>query len=187
MFYDDFERIQLWGKDLVEEFHSVFEHKSSRVVIFISKEWVEKAWTRHERRAAFSRAVKEPGDFLLPVRFDDMPVPGLPESVAYLWANHYSPAELASLIAGKLGVKPFEGKASDAPPPRMTSPFGEVVFNYSNHNGRYVIGRGPLEFETDWSKASNVSIHVYNDPSSINGIALGYREWKARRVSNQLA
>lgn len=59
----------------------------------------------------------------------------------------------------------------------MTSLIGEAVFDYSTHNGRYVIGRGNLEFETKWSKASNVSIHVYNDPSSINGVALAPREW----------
>ena len=47
----------------------------------------------------------------------------------------------------------------------MTSLVGEVVFDYSNYNGLYVIGRGPLEFETKWSKASDVSIRVYNDPS----------------------
>ena len=37
-----------------------------------------------------------------------------------------------TVIAQKLGVKPFEGKASDVPPPRMTSLVGEAVFDYSN-------------------------------------------------------
>ena len=83
------------------------------------------------------------------------------------------------MIAEKLGVDPFEGKASDVPPPRMTSLVGEAVFDYSNHDGRYVIGRDTLEFETKWSKASSVSIYVYNSPPSMNGIALGPREWTA--------
>ena len=61
----------------------------------------------------------------------------------------------------------------------MTSLVGESVFDYSNHDGHYVIGRDTLEFETQWSKAGNDSIHVYNDPPSINGIALGPREWTA--------
>ena len=82
-----------------------------------------------------------------------------------------------AVIAQKLGVEPFAGKASDVPAPRMTSLVGEVVFDYSNYNGLYVIGRGPLEFETKWSRASDVSIHVYDDPPSINGVALGPREW----------
>ena len=54
----------------------------------------------------------------------------------------------------------------------MTSSVGEVVFDYSSCNGRYVLGSGMLEFETAWTKASDTSIHVYNDPPSINGVAL---------------
>ncbi len=177
VFYDKFEEIYLWGKSLVEELQAVYEHRASRVVIFVSKEWVEKAWPRHERQAALSRAVQESSETILPVRFDDTPVPGLPSDVMYLRAENYTPAELASMIAGKLGITPFAGKASDEPPPRTTSLVSEAVFNYSNYNGRYVIGRETLEFETKWSKASNVSIHVYNDPPSINAIALGPLEW----------
>ena len=152
VFYDEFEKITLWGKHLPEELQAVYERKSGRVVIFVSKAWVDKAWPRHERRAAVSRAILEPGEYVLPVRFDDTPVPGLPDSVTYLEAQDYSPAELAAVIAQKLGVEPFAGKASDVPAPRMTSLVGEVVFDYSNYNGLYVIGRGPLEFETKWSK-----------------------------------
>ena len=46
------------------------------------------------------------------------------------------------------------------------------MFDYSSHNGRYAIGDGVLEFETRWSKASDTSIHLYNDPPSIHGVAL---------------
>ena len=54
----------------------------------------------------------------------------------------------------------------------MTNTAGEVAFDYSNYNGHFVIGRSTMEFETSWTKAGNTSIHVYNDPASINGIAL---------------
>ena len=172
VFYDEFDKVKLWGKDLGEELQVVYELKSDYVVFFVSQAWVDRAWPRHERRTALSRAVKEPKEYVLPVRFDDTPVPGLSESVQYLRADEYSPAELASVIAQKLGVSLFEGKASEVPAPRMTSLVGEAVFDYSNHDGRYVIGRGTLSFETKWSKASNTSIHVYNDPPSINGVAL---------------
>jgi hypothetical protein len=49
---------------------------------------------------------------------------------------------------------------------------GIVTFDYSNNNGQYVIGQGKLMFETMWSKASNTSIHFYNDPASIHTIAV---------------
>lgn len=49
---------------------------------------------------------------------------------------------------------------------------GIVTFDYSNNNGAYTIGQGELMFETKWSKASNTSIHLYNDLSSILAIAV---------------
>ena len=76
------------------------------------------------------------------------------------------------MIAKKLGVQPFTGKASNVPPPRMTSLTGEVVFDYSGYNGRYVIGSGVLAFETQWTKASNTRIHVYSDPAPIHSVAI---------------
>ena len=54
-------------------------------------------------------------------------------------------AQLSAIIAIKLGIWPFDGKASQVPPTSMTSPTGEVAFDYSSHNGRYVIGSGMLE------------------------------------------
>ena len=127
--------------------------------MFISKAYVEKAWPRHERRSALSRMVHEQREYILPVRFDDTPVPGLPDDIIYERANDYSPEQLAMAIAEKLGVRPFDGKASEVPPPRMTSLIGEAVFDYSNYNGRYIIGVNLLEFETAWSKAEQ-----YQDP-----------------------
>ena len=172
VFYDDFEQVRLWGKDLVEELHDVFEHKADIAVMFISRAYVEKAWPQHERRSLLSCAVESRGNYVLPVRFDNTDVPGLPASIRYIRAEDRTPEEVAAMIGEKIGINCLQGKASNVQPPRMTAPTGEVVFDYSDHNGRYVIGSGTLEFETKWSKASNTSIHVYNDPSSIYGVAL---------------
>ena len=91
VFYDEFEKVSLWGKHLTEELQSVYERRSAMSVVFVSKEWVEKSWPRYERRAILSRAVQEPGEYMLPVRFDDNSVPGLPKSVSYLQADDHSP------------------------------------------------------------------------------------------------
>ena len=152
------------------------------VVMFISKEYVKNNLPRHEKRSILSRAIQEKSEYVLPVRFDDTPVPGLPDSIRYESANDHTPENLAVMITEKLGIKPFAGKASNVPPPRMTSLTGEVVFDYSNYNGRYIIGREQLEFETEWTKASNTSIRVYNDPPLINGIALAPRSPYIRDV-----
>ena len=65
----------------------------------------------------------------------------------------------------------------------MTSPVGEVVFDYSNFNGRYTIGSGTAKFETKWTKASNDAIHIYNDLDSINGVALDRRATSIHEVT----
>ena len=172
VFYDGFEAVALWGRSGTETFQEVFEERSAYVVMFVSKEYVEKSWPRHERRATLSRMSREHREFILPVRFDDTPVCGLPSDVLYVNSHENTPEQLAAMIAKKLGVQPYDVKASRVPPPRMTSPTGEVSFDYGGHNGRYVIGSGVLEFETKWTKGSDTCIHVYNDASSINGVAL---------------
>ena len=116
VFYDGFQRTWLWGRDGVEAFHQVFAETSNFVVMFVSAEYVAKPWTRHERKSALSRMLTEESEYVLPVRFDDTPVPGLPESIQYLEANDYTPAQLAAVIVEKIGIEPFSGKASNVPP-----------------------------------------------------------------------
>jgi hypothetical protein len=79
-----------------------------------------------------------------------------------------------------LGANPFlSAPTPTAPlisfgPERYVSPalHGTVVFDYSNNNGRYVVGAGDMAFETAWSGGSNTSIHAYRDPPSIRSVAL---------------
>lgn len=172
VFYDEFEANTLWGKDGAEHFHQIYSSGTQYVVMFISAEYVTKAWTRQERRSAISRQMKEEAEYILPVRFDDTAVPGLPDTIQYLSANRYTPAALAVEIANKVGVRPTAGKASDVPPPTSGAMSGEVTFDYGAFDGRYVIGTDAMAFQTQWSKGSNTSIHLYNDPASIHGIAV---------------
>ena len=49
---------------------------------------------------------------------------------------------------------------------------GQVIFDYSNNNGVRKIGRGCARFETMWTRAGTDSIYAYNDPPSIDAIAI---------------
>ena len=75
VFYDEFETVRLWGTHLAEELQSASEGRASLAVVFISADYVERMWPRHERRAILSRAVVERGEYVMPVRFDDSEVP----------------------------------------------------------------------------------------------------------------
>jgi len=187
VFYDEFQANVLWGKDGAEHFHQIYSRDTQYVVMFISADYVKKAWTRQERRSAISRQMKGDVEYILPVRFDDTEVPGLPDTLQYLLANRLTPAELAVEIAKKIGVRPTAGKASDVPPPASGAASGEVTFDYSAYNGRYVIGNGATAFETAWSKASDTSIHLVNDPPSIHGIAIARGATEFEQISDASA
>ena len=79
-----------------------------------------------------------------------------------------------------LGLNPFTTLPIATPPlvsfgpARYVSPAltGKITFDYSNNNGRYILGAGDMAFETAWSGDSTSSIHAYNDPPSIRSVAL---------------
>jgi hypothetical protein len=102
VFYDKFEGANLWGKNLIEHLAEIYAN-SRFVVMFISKEYVEKAWTTHERRHAQARALFAQEEYILPTRFDDTEVPGMTNTVAFQDLRHTTPGQLVELILAKLG------------------------------------------------------------------------------------
>ena len=102
VFYDEDEQAHLWGKDLVEHFEVLYRRSGKYCVIFISKEYVKKEWTRHERRVALSRALKEREEYILPARFDGTEVPGILPTVHYISLHDKTPAKFGKIILAKL-------------------------------------------------------------------------------------
>lgn len=88
---------------------------------------------------------------------------------AYLKANgvevHYFPEKLREEIERDnfSFIKQFSAN------PR---PNGKADFDYTNNDGIFTIGNGDYIFETKWSKASDFSIHVYNDMPSVKTVAI---------------
>lgn len=105
VFYDRDEDIEtlLWGTNLIEVFKNVYRDKSKYCIMFLSKEYAEKTWTRHERRSALSRAISTYETYILPIRFDDTDIPGLDDSIEYLNASDKTPVQIAQIIIKKLG------------------------------------------------------------------------------------
>jgi hypothetical protein len=52
VFYDRFEKADLWGKNLIDHLAEIYGQRSRFVVMFVSKEYVEKAWTTDNSRAS---------------------------------------------------------------------------------------------------------------------------------------
>jgi hypothetical protein len=103
LFFDEFEEAELWGKDLTEHLHQVYSESAMYCVMFISKEYMNGMWTTHEKRSAFEKALASSTEYILPVRFDNSKLGGLPSTTAYLDCRSRTPCDLAEIILKKLG------------------------------------------------------------------------------------
>lgn len=103
VFYDEDYQHEMWGEELTEFFPDVYERRSRYVVMFISKHYAAKAWTRVERRSVLARAMNLEAAYLLPVRLDSTALPGVRNSIGYLDGLRFQPAGIADAIQGKLG------------------------------------------------------------------------------------
>lgn len=103
VFYDRFEEVELWGKDLYTHLDEIYRKKSRFCVMFISESYAKKAWTNHERTSAQARAFTENQEYVLPARFDNTELPGLRRTVGYVDLRQYTSVDFAKLIIKKLG------------------------------------------------------------------------------------
>ncbi|MEX2515939.1 MAG: TIR domain-containing protein [Gammaproteobacteria bacterium] len=104
VFYDRYEEVDMWGKNLYEHLDEVYRQRARFCVIFISTHYANKLWTNHERRSAQARAFEEKAEYILPVRFDNTEVPGMLPTTGYVDGNNRSPEDLALLLARKTGL-----------------------------------------------------------------------------------
>lgn len=107
VFYDNDYVADLWGKNLYTYLAEIYSKKASYCVIFISKEYAERPWTIHESQFAMERvfydyAKEDMQEYILPVKFDDTILPGLPISIGCLDARRESPEKVAEYIAQKV-------------------------------------------------------------------------------------
>ncbi|MES2469592.1 MAG: TIR domain-containing protein [Verrucomicrobiota bacterium] len=102
VFYDDYERAGLWGKNLYTHLSKIYKDDSRYVVIFISKYYANKVWTNHERESAQAKAFTEKAEYILPARLDDTEIPGILPTTGYIDLRTLNPAEFSALIVKKL-------------------------------------------------------------------------------------
>jgi hypothetical protein len=102
VFWDRFELSDLLGVNIHRRFHKVFSKKTRYTLMLISKSYAKKAWTDQECIAAQERLLRERGrPYILPVRIDDTPIEGLPETISFVRIEEGIPA-IADLVVGKL-------------------------------------------------------------------------------------
>jgi TIR domain len=102
LFYDKYEQINLWGKDLYTHLDDVYANKARYCVMFISNAYAKKLWTNHERESAQARAFRNSTEYILPFRLDDTLIPGVRETTGYLSIKDYDCNQLAQAIIEKV-------------------------------------------------------------------------------------
>lgn len=103
VFFDKKFEVELWGVDLYQHFSYVFKSAARYCIIFASEYYAKKIWTSHELQAAQARALEERGkEYILPVRLDDIEIPGLLPTIKYIDARLTSIEQLAEMVIKKL-------------------------------------------------------------------------------------
>jgi RES domain-containing protein len=156
VFYDEFEQADLWGKELIEFLEKIYGYESEYVMMFISKDYLIKIWTNHERKAALNTALKNGSDYILPVRLDDTKLPGLHDSIGFLDGRRLNPKEVCDRFLKKIGVE------------NATSSFRPVTFAYritKQANAHDLSGAGARAHGGRWNKIGDLVIYAASSRS----------------------
>lgn len=103
VFYDQFEKTALWGKNLYTYLSDLYQNKARYCVMLLSRHYATKLWTNHERQAAQARAFQENEEYILPIRLDDTEIPGILPTIGYLSWQRETPESIADALLEKLG------------------------------------------------------------------------------------
>jgi hypothetical protein len=102
VFYDKYEQSNLWGKDLYQHLQKIYRDMAQYCVVFVSKAYARKLWTKHELKQAQARAFQENEEYILPLKLDDTEIPGVNDTIGYLSMKDLSIETVADIILQKL-------------------------------------------------------------------------------------
>jgi hypothetical protein len=114
VFYDKYEAGELWGRDLIDHLVNIYSRKARYCVMFVSQYYPLKKWTNAERIAAQERALRDAGEYILPLRLDDTQVPGIAETTGYRDLRQHPLEEIVDLLEQKL----IKSKSQSSQPPK---------------------------------------------------------------------
>jgi hypothetical protein len=178
VFFDEFNEGELWGEDLVEQLHDIYRSRARYCVIFISSHYASKAWPTHEKRSAFERALGQDSPYILPARFDDTILPGLPATIGYISLSDKSPEEVANLVHEKIidtesEKQPdrAEGIRKPRKRPRRINPYDEVQ-SFLSMLSAEMKKRSPLLEDADstisvFDRGDRLCIRVVDDGQAV--------------------
>lgn len=125
VFYDEYEKAFLWGKDLYQHLTDLYQSHARYCTLILSASYAAKVWTRLELKAAQARALREKLEYILPVRLDNTEIPGILPTVGYLAIPPETPQSVAAIAIEKLSgsalKKPTAETSIGPVPPTLPS------------------------------------------------------------------
>ncbi len=146
VFYDEFEEANLLGKDLYQYLHYIYKECALFCVVFVSKNYIKKAWTRVELRAAQNRAFLNSNEYILPLMLEvGVKLPGLSDTIGYIGTYDHTATQIVKIICEKVNAsKPAKGeelRIKECTYNVVFETFDFIVTRYS------CFGRGSKEIE----------------------------------------
>jgi len=102
VFYDKDSKVAMWGESTFEFLQDIYENQAHSIAMLISKEYGEKPFPCLEKDFSLQNYLVN-GGTILPIRFDDTEIPGLPKNIAYI--KFTTEKEIAANIIQKLEEK----------------------------------------------------------------------------------
>jgi hypothetical protein len=170
VFYDEFFRSTLWGKNLYQHLQEIYKEKARYCIVFVSEAYLKKSWTKHELEQAQARSFDQDREYILPLRLDDTVLPGVNVTVGYIDLRQTPVEQVAHLTLEKLGMKSTLDSKDDAD--RLTWK-GELV----PYNGYMVAKFWPKRIE----EAQHLQVCVTSTPFDRIRYGDERRMWDSKR------
>lgn len=103
-FYDFDHAATLLGEDLIVKLANIYGEQSRYCAIFVSANYIRKAWPDHERIHAQARQFRDKKAYVLPLLIDDSRVPGLVQTLGNIDLRHHDLKYAADTIVAKLRI-----------------------------------------------------------------------------------
>lgn len=111
VYYDDFERWNHLGQNLIEELSDIYENQCRFCIVLISQQYLERAFTSLEIQSALDRLIlAQDRGYILPIRVDDSWIKGLSRATCFVDLRKQSLVAAGEMLVRKvIGRLPKDG------------------------------------------------------------------------------
>lgn len=114
VFLDEYTGAEPWGENVVDHLVNLSARKARCCVLLISQHYPLKRWTEAEQTSVQERALRDPNEYIILLRLDDVDVPGLTTAISYTDIDEHSVEHVVGLLKDKL----TQLRSQSGPPPK---------------------------------------------------------------------